>query len=421
MEKNNAKKKILYVITKSNWGGAQRYVYDLAMKLPDKFESVVAFGGSGILNEKLSSASVRTIAIPKLGRDISVFGDIAVFFSLIRIFLKEKPYVVHLNSSKIGGLGALAGRVYNLLPKGNPLKSKSYKIKTKIIFTVHGWAFNEPRGFFQKTTIKFISWITVFLSHKTIAVSQNDHKQGKNMLFVDKKVHLVHSGIDNISLRKQTEAREIILGKKASKLPENTLWIGTIAELTKNKGLEYAIEAIGKFNYKKNKKDGGFLGAVAKPPHRTANALSGVPPLVFTVIGDGEDKFKLSNIIKNAGLSKKVFLVGFRENASSLLNAFDIFLLPSLKEGLPYVVLEAGNANIPIIASHVGGIPEIIDDMKSGILVRSKDSEEIYKAIVFLIEHRNKMAEFKASLHSKINKEFSIDKMIKETLNIYKR
>ena len=83
---NNYKKKILYIITKSNWGGAQRNVFDLATNIPgDKFEVLVAVGGNGPLVEKLNQKNIKTISINGLGRDIKFFSDIKAFFSIIKI------------------------------------------------------------------------------------------------------------------------------------------------------------------------------------------------------------------------------------------------------------------------------------------------------------------------------------------------
>jgi len=403
----NHDKKILYVITRSNWGGAQRYVFDLVTNLPAGWEGVVAFGGNGILNEKLASAEIRTINILRLGRDISLFGDIAVFFSLIRVFLRERPSVVHLNSSKIGGLGALAGRVYNGIQKIKSSWTKNSRLKTRIIFTAHGWAFNEPRNFVSKIIIRLLSWFTVVFSHKIIAVSEKDYKQAKQMLFSNGKIYLVHNGVSKTQFIERNKAREILLGSKASKLGGDVVWVGIIAELTKNKGVEYAVEATEKFRRGENR-GGGVGGAAPK-----------APPIVLVVIGDGENKFKLANMIKNKKLERKIFLVGVRDNASSLLKAFDIFMLPSLKEGLPYVLLEAGVAKLPVVASGVGGVPEIIDDMKSGILMRPREPEEIYKALMFLIKNKNKMKEFGSFLHEEVVTKFSSDRMMRETIRVY--
>src|SRR3989344_4800606 len=103
------KKKILFVITKSNWGGAQRYVYDIATNMPrDRFELVVAAGGDGVLIDKLKSAGIQTIAIRALDRDISIIKEILSFFSLLAIYRRERPSVIHANSSKAGGVAATA-------------------------------------------------------------------------------------------------------------------------------------------------------------------------------------------------------------------------------------------------------------------------------------------------------------------------
>ena len=138
------------------------------------------------------------------------------------------------------------------------------------------------------------------------------------------------------------------------------------------------------------------------------------------ILGESnKDQDLTVNATKNKKLTKKIFLVGFKKNASSLLRAFDIFMLPSVKEGLPYVLLEAGMAKLPVIASNVGGIPEVIDDMKSGILVRAKEPIEIYKAINLMLEDKMRMHRFGLSLNEKVNIEYSLDEMIKKTIAVY--
>src|SRR5687767_3813467 len=103
------KRRIIFVITKSNFGGAQRYVYDLAVALPkDRFEVIVAFGGAGVLADRLVAAGIRTVSLSGLDRDINPLKELSVFVALVRLFRHERPDAVHLNSSKIGGLGALA-------------------------------------------------------------------------------------------------------------------------------------------------------------------------------------------------------------------------------------------------------------------------------------------------------------------------
>lgn len=398
MSTGNKKTKILYVITKSNWGGAQRYVYDLATNLQkSKYDVAVVFGGEGELAKRLGDTGVSLISLPELGRDIKIFKDIASFFTLLKIFLREKPDVIHLNSSKVGGVGALAGRVYNVFVFifSTFYAPRSTLNPVRIIFTAHGWAFNEGRGLLQRFLIRCASWLTIALSHKTITVSDFDRDQAERMLFLNHKIIRIHNGVRTIKFLAKNSAREILLGKRATSL-NKTLWIGTIAELHNNKGLPFAIKAIHLLKEKIN-----------------------IEKFVLVIIGEGEERVTLEKLIEELGLHHNVYLVGKQENASSLLRAFDVFILPSTKEGLPYVILEAGIAGLSVVASAVGGISEIIKDMASGILVKSRNPDEIALALHFLLTNQQKRTEFGASLKEKVVHNFSLKKMTEETEIVY--
>ena len=103
------KPKLLFVVTKSNWGGAQRYVYDLATNLPaDQFEVIVAAGGRGPLLKRLSAKGLHTVEIPNMVRDINLFTDFRVFMFILELIKVHNPQIVHLNSSKAAILGSLA-------------------------------------------------------------------------------------------------------------------------------------------------------------------------------------------------------------------------------------------------------------------------------------------------------------------------
>lgn len=300
--------KILFVITKSNWGGAQRYVYDLATALPkDQFEVSVAFGQPGLLAKKLDAARITTYPILSLQRDVSLIADVKSFFELLRLFHKEKPDIVHLNSSKASGIGALAARLSGV---------------RKIIFTAHGWPFWENRNPFSLALIYFFSWLTAFLSHKVIVVSDYDLRVAQKMPFIGRKAVRIYNGIAPMELTDASEIRNYFPGKHIT---------GTIGELTRNKNQIALIEQA--------RKD---------------------PNLHVAIVGDGENRKFLKDKIDEYGLKRRVVLFGFRE-ARGVLNGFDVFALPSLKEGLPYVLLEAKTAGLPIIANRVGGVGEILD------------------------------------------------------------
>jgi glycosyltransferase involved in cell wall biosynthesis len=372
------RKKILYVITKSNWGGAQKYVFELATGLPkSQFEPVVVLGGNGMLTEKLKSSGIKTISLPNLERDINFFKEFSVLKDLIKIFWRERPDVVHLNSSKIGGLGSLAGRIYNILN----LLTINHKLQTKIIFTAHGFAFNEDRPKIIKIILFILNYITILWCHKTIVINEREFNQVKKLPFTGKKLEFIYIGA------------RAIKGLRVSKDADSPLSIGTLSELTKNKGLEYAIEAIARL---KNKN------------------------ITFTVIGpDGGEAKRLEKLIQERGISDRVQLLGFKENATSYLHLFDIFTLTSVKEGLPYAVLEAGLAELPVVASNVGGIGEIIEDGKSGILIEPKNVEQIVESLSKLIDDQKLRATLGQNLKKIVEQKFSIKEMLEKTQKLY--
>jgi glycosyltransferase involved in cell wall biosynthesis len=372
--------KVIYVITKSAWGGAQKYVFDLATSLPrDQFEAIVVFGGNGPLAEKLSVAGIRTISLPSLQRDVNIWNDAKILFALMKIFRQEKPDIVHVNSSKTGGLGAVAAR---------------WTSKARVVFTCHGWPFNEDRGAISLALIKFFSWLTVMFTHITIAVSERDTHDGKYLPWAKNKVVLVHNGIREPKFLDRTTARAFITESARTKgvnIGEKDFLIGAIGELHRNKGYEYLLPAIKKLD--------------------TASKL--------VIISDGEERAKLEWTIAKLGIQKRVAMLGFIKDAPTYLKAFDAFILSSLKEGLPYVVIEAGFAKLPVVATNVGGVKEIIEDMKSGILIQTKKIDDIAQGLQLLKNEPEKARLFSANLHKKVVADFSLGEMVRKTIGVY--
>jgi glycosyltransferase involved in cell wall biosynthesis len=364
-----SKQKILYVITKSVWGGAQRYVFDLATNLPkEKFEILVATGGNGPLIKKLEDKGIPVLKLSSLERDISFFKELRSFIELVRIMRNFSPDIVHLNSSKAGGLGALAARLARV---------------KKIVFTAHGWAFNESRNILAKTLIWVASYITALLCTDIIVIATPELRSAQHMPFVGKKTTLIYNGVAPFPLMTKTESREKLgIG--------DGFWIGTIAELHPNKNLTLLIEAVSK-----------------------------IPDAKLCIIGEGEQRSLLEKQIKNLKLGEQILLTGFVENAREYLNAFDIFILPSMKEGLPYVLLEAGLSGLPVIASRVGGIPDIIEDGITGTLVNSGDTQQTINAIKKYLNSPNLKAQHGTTIKIKVEKTFSFEKLLTETENLY--
>ncbi|MFA5888964.1 MAG: glycosyltransferase [Candidatus Paceibacterota bacterium] len=374
------RKKICFVITKGVWGGAQKYVFSLTTSLPkNQFDVVVITGPGDILKNKLEKQNIKTYEISSLKRDLSIFEEFVSSLTLLKIVWKEGPDILHLNSPKASGFGSVAGRL----------------VGTKnIIQTIHGWTFNEDRKIFTKTVIWFFSWITTMLCHKTIVIAEKELRQAIKMPFCKRKIILIKNGVEPVLFKERFEAKKELysLCEGQTFVEYNKLWVGTISELHKNKGLEYAIRAMAKIEI----------------------------PFIFFIIGEGEERDNLEKLIRKYNLENKVFLVGFLDNANQYLKAFDVFTLTSIKEGLPYTILEAGLAGLPVIASSVGGIPDIIENNMSGMLVEKTSVEQVIKAIEFMIDNPEQRKIFGQKLQEKVEKEFSLKQMLEKTVEVYK-
>lgn len=373
--------KVLLAVTKSNFGGAQRYVLDLAANLPrDRFETVVAFGPApdgkpGRLAQLLAQHGIRTILVPELTRDMNPLGDARACGALVRLFRAERPDVVHLNSSKAGGLGALAGRI-----AGVP----------RIIFTAHGLPFDEDRPLPARMAIAAATWATALLSHRTIAITDDTAERLKKLPFIGRRIALIRNGVLTPGFLSPADARRDIRTLDPG-IPPEEKWIGMIGELHPNKDHATAIEMMS------------FLESDAH----------------LVVIGEGEEDTKLAAHADAAGVAARVHFLGYVPDAARYLRAFDAFLLTSRKEGLPYVLMEAGYAYIPVVASDTGGVRDIILRDFTGLIVQPGDSRAFSEAVEKVLRDATLARSLSDELLKRIQKTFSLDQMIEKTARLY--
>lgn len=371
------KTKIHFIITKGLWGGASNYIYQIAKNLPkDHFDIKVISGRGDILKKKLQEIDVETYQIEEMDRDINLKSEIKSFIKIYQILKKDKPDIIHLNSPKASGIGAFTGRILGI---------------KKIITTIHGFTFKEKRGVIENGIIKILSWIFMKLSHKNIIISKSDLKEALKMPFLDKKIIYIPNGIDIETKFTDKEIARKYLTEKLNLTEDDFIWIGTIAELHKNKGLKYGLEA-----------------------------LKNIENAKWFICGEGEERKYIEKYIHKNKLEKKVFLLGF-EDSIKVIKAFDIFMLPSIKEGLPYVILEAGLAKVPTIASRVGGIPDILEENQTGLLFEKENPDKIYEVLNKIIKDKNIQKKISENLYNKILENFSLKENIKKISDLYLR
>jgi glycosyltransferase involved in cell wall biosynthesis len=374
-----SKKKVLFLITKSNWGGAQRYVYDLATNLDrSKFDATVALGGDGALVDMLHNAGIQTIELKEMKNTTSVKQLWRAGRELYQILETEQVDVFHLNSTVAGLIGAFVGRIYRV---------------PKIIFSTLGWAFNEDRPQWQRVIIKFLQYLTVLFSHRTIAISTSLVTQ-MNWPGVQKKMKVVYPGRAIGAMYNRTEAREKIVDFFPGLLPyQSDTWLVCIAELHPIKRHRVLIEAF----------------AQLAPSH---------PTLRLVYIGEGSERPALETQISTLGLTEKVFLTGNIPEAARFLKGFDIFALASKSEAYGYVLLEAGLAGLPVVATNVGGIPDIVENSVSGLLVPPDNAPAMAFALETILTQPELAKTLSTALHTAML-DRTISKMTYQTSALY--
>ncbi|OAD64305.1 hypothetical protein A7K95_05475 [Pediococcus parvulus] len=362
--------KIMYCITRSDWGGAQAHLIEL-IKYFNKQENEICLvvGEEGVLTDRVQEIpGVQIIVENKLQRSINLFWDIQTIFKLRKIIKKFCPDVVHLHSSKAGAIGRLA----------------AWGLPCKVIFTAHGWAFTEGVRQPQKTIYALMERLLAKLSDRIICVSDFDYKIAiKHHIFSfhDTKGIVIRNGIkinDWVKTNKESKEDEFILTMVARfDDPKDQLLL--VNSIEKIKNLKIRVNLVG---------NGPTLNVVRKK-------------------------------VSDKKLQRMVYFNGFQKDVSKILKQSDCFILLSNHEGLPISILEAMNFELPIIGSNVGGIPEEIETGVNGFLVSNKinDVARAIKNLYFNEANRYIMGE-KSKI--KLRKDFDINSMLEKVSKVYK-
>lgn len=369
--------KILIVVTHGNIGGTANFVFLLAKGIKNKnVEIKVAFGNGDYLKEKLEKENISYLNFKWLRRTHNPFSNLLFIFEIKKLLDKEKFDIIHLNSTN-----ALFGAIGAKLSKNKP----------KIIFNFHGLSVldNNYKKFFllkpiYHLTFKLLSYfidLPIFTSYQNLRFIQ------KNKLIKNKGV-VIYNGIPKPKFLLKENARFFL--KKELKINlENKFIIGSIGRLDYAKNYEFLIKIF--------------------PEILKINQNA-----ICIIIGNGNEIKNLKNLIKKYNLKEKIFLTGEIKNANKYLKAFDVFILPSKYEGLSISLIEALFAQIPILASEVGGNSEIINKKFIYKLNNQKDFLEKFNQINKNKEYFNKkyITLKKLNVKTMVNSYFKLYKKI---------
>jgi glycosyltransferase involved in cell wall biosynthesis len=381
-------KKVVFIVTQSEFGGAQRYVFEVASGLDkNKYDVVVVAGqGDKELFAKLKH-SVNTKQLTWLKRTPWPWQVFLSIFEILNLLKTERPDILFLCSTTAGFLGSIAAYLYRFRVSGS---------RFQVIYRIGGWAFRDPRPVWINKIILLAEKLTATLKDKIVVNSELD----KNLALEYKicqpgRLIKIYNGIDPDKLKflVKEDARHTLskLLPRGGNLTPKAFLVGTVANLYKTKGLEYLVESAHILNTK----------------YKIQNTK-------YIIIGEGKERGNLENLIKKYNLEDRIYLVGRVANAYHYLKAFDVFVLPSVKEGFPWIILETMAAQVPIIATKVGALPEIITSNDQGFLIKPKDSQPIEDKINWVSKNQSQASDIVFEAQQKLY-QFNLSKMIEET------
>lgn len=376
------KPKILLLVTSSAWGGAERYVARLAEAASAEFDVTVAAGRSETRELfKALEGKIRTFELAHLVHPIAPILDLRAMGEVEALIDQEGFGLIHCNSSKAGLVGAMAAAFSRRKPK--------------VVYTVHGWGFLERRSAAFRAAVLLSETLASRHRDATIVLSKLEAAVAERLgLAKGGKLCIVPLGIDpgEIAFLDREAARAELAGRCGTRLDRTV--VGTIANAYPSKNLPMLLRA---FN-------------------RLAKDLPGAD---LVVIGAGPRMAELRAAREALPYRDRICLPGAVPKAARLLKAFDLFVLPSTKEGLPWTVLEASLAGIPIVATRVGAIPEILEDGTEGLLVPPGDEDAFLDAARRALTDRNLLQKLKSGA-PRIAERRPAAAMIAATLEIYR-
>jgi glycosyltransferase involved in cell wall biosynthesis len=371
---------ILYVITKLELGGAQKQLLGLVRELDrERFNPYIISGCAGpLIDEAERAVGDNLIRCRMLERPIRPLKDALTLFYIYRFIKDHDIDIVHTHSSKAGILGRLAARLAGV---------------KAIVHTVHGWSFHGFQFRPAYYLYLFLEKVCAYFSSAIIVVSQCDKMRGlRSGIGTPGKYRLIRYYIERDEFGDKACALRL---RRDLGLSPSDLIVGTVACLKPQKSpLDFVRVA--------------------------ADVLKAVPRAKFVLVGDGVLRERVSALISNLGLEKDIVLTGWRRDIPAVMSCFDVFVLTSLWEGLPIVVLEAMASFLPVVATDTGGIKEVVRHGETGYLVAPKDACALGRRLKELLSDTGLRERFSRNAGSNFNfGEYSLSSMSAKTTDLY--
>jgi glycosyltransferase involved in cell wall biosynthesis len=370
---------VAILITRLDLGGAQEVALETAARLdPGRFDVTLYAGSGGFLDAAAAQRlGARYVRVPYLVHPIRPHKDLAALLWLAWRLRRDGVRVVHTHSSKAGLLGRLAAFLARV---------------PRVLHTVHGWSFND----FQSTpAFGFYIWVERLLAPLTdllavVAVSLRE----KGLLQGIGKPHryaLLRAAVDLDAWRRTPRSRAALRALEPGLRPKV---VGVIA------------------NMKPQKAPLDFVRIAAAVCRRRKD-------VDFVYVGDGPLFAAARDLALELGVGGRVHLLGWQEDPRRLAAAFDVFLLPSLFEGLPCVFPQVLSLGVPVVASQVDGASEIVREGINGFLCQPRDVEAFADRVGALLDDAALRKKMGAAAKAGVGAEFGFEDMVRQTARLY--
>lgn len=359
-------KTILYLSTSSGPGGAERVISNLAASLdPRRYRAVLCLFRPGWIQERSENRGIRTFIIPTHG-----MTDWRWALQFKRLLRQERVDLIHAHEFDANVQGTFVAAM-----SGIPL-----------VATVHG------KNYFWERFRRRLAYRWVSRRATMVAVSQN-----LKQFIVEKvgispgRIEVLYNGVGALP---HCDGVDVDNCKRELGLPEIHQIVGVVGNLYPVKGHQYLIDAI-------------------------PSILMTCPNTSFVFAGRGELEAELKSRVHRLGVEARVFFLGLRQDIQTILAMLDVFVLPSLSEGLSMAILEAMIAGKPVVATHVGGNPELVLDGETGFLVPPRDSQALASSLVTLLTNRQQAAQFSEKGKCRAEGQFSLQTMVCAYQSLY--
>ena len=377
--------RVLRVIARLNVGGPALHVTYLARGLAERgYETTLVAGDIARGEESMAfvaeQAGVEVVPLPGLSRELSPVHDALAAWRLARLIRRVRPDVVHTHTAKAGAVGRAAA----LLAGRRPV----------VVHTFHGHVLRGYFGTLGTLAFRAIETVLARATDRLVAVSPEVRDE------------LVGLGV--------APASKFSVVRLGIELEPRVAFDGDAAEVRRRHGIDTARFVVGWFGRMTAvKRTDDLLSALAALRERGIDAL-----LLF--VGDGDDRERLEERAHELGLAQACLFLGYQEDVAPWYAICDTVVLTSASEGTPVTIIEALAAGRPVVATNVGGVPDVVDEGETGFLVAAGDTYAMAERLELLARDPARRAEMGREGRERVLGRYAVERLVADFDSLYR-